>query len=158
MPPAKILPHLWRPGLWRFMGHMMRSGGAHAATITDAETYEHDAVLEVPGRPRVVHTPGHTGGHSALLLEERGVLFVGDALCTWNPLTGSRAPQLMPKPFNEDNAACRRSLEAIAAADAGVLLPGHGEPWRGRPATAIDQALGRLRPGRRAGRGRPVAR
>lgn len=138
--PVKLLPSIWRPGLWRFMGHMTRNGGAHPAKLEGAETYTDGDVLDVPGRPRVLHTPGHTVGHSALHFEERGVLFAGDALCTWNPLTGSRRPQRMPDPFNEDNAAGRRSLETIAAVDAGLMLCGHGEPWRGSPADAVAQA------------------
>src|SRR3712207_4568652 len=36
------------------------------ATVGDAD------VLDVPGRPRVIATVGHTPGHSALLFEERG--------------------------------------------------------------------------------------
>jgi glyoxylase-like metal-dependent hydrolase (beta-lactamase superfamily II) len=97
-------------------------------------------VLEVPGRPRVLFTPGHTSGHCALLLEDRGVLFAGDSICTWNPLTGGRTPQLMPYVFNEDNNACVTSLDAIAGADAGVILPGHGDPWDGSPAKAAERA------------------
>jgi glyoxylase-like metal-dependent hydrolase (beta-lactamase superfamily II) len=138
--PAKLARQLWRPGLWGFMGHMARRGGAHPASVEADATFGDGAVLDVPGRLRVLHTPGHTAGHSSLLLGDRGVLFVGDALCTWNPITGRRAPQLMPRFFNEDNRACASSLGAIAAADAGVLLPGHGDPWHGSPDTAAEQA------------------
>jgi glyoxylase-like metal-dependent hydrolase (beta-lactamase superfamily II) len=46
----------------------------------------------VPGRPRVLHTPGHTGGHCAFVLEERGALIAGDLLCTLNPLVGHGEP------------------------------------------------------------------
>ena len=31
-----------------------------------------------PGRPRVIHTPGHTAGNAALSLADRDVLIVGD--------------------------------------------------------------------------------
>ena len=138
--PAKLARQLWRPGLWRFMGHMIRSGGAHPAGVEADATFDDGDVLDVPGSPRVLHTPGHTGGHSSLLLGDRRVLLVGDALCTWNPISGRRAPQLMPRFFNEDNRACVSSLDAIAEADAGVLLPGHGDPWHGSPAIAADRA------------------
>jgi glyoxylase-like metal-dependent hydrolase (beta-lactamase superfamily II) len=138
--PLKLLTHLWRPALWRFFGYMARRGGGKPPSVDADATFSDGDVLDVPGRPRVLFTPGHTAGHSALLLEDRGVLFVGDSLCTWNPLTGSRSPQLMPHPFNEDNGACVRSLDAIAEADAGVLLPGHGDPWHGSPAKAAERA------------------
>jgi glyoxylase-like metal-dependent hydrolase (beta-lactamase superfamily II) len=140
--PIKLVSQLWRPGLWRFMGHMMRAGGAKPHSVEDAETFRGGEVLDVPGRPRVLDTPGHTKGHSALLFDDRGVLFVGDELCTWNPLTGRRGPQLMPRVFNVDNGACLRSLDTIAQTDAKVLLPGHGDPWHGTAAAAAARARG----------------
>jgi glyoxylase-like metal-dependent hydrolase (beta-lactamase superfamily II) len=138
--PLKVLTNAWRPSLWRFFGYMARRGGGKPPSVQADATYADGDVLDVPGRPRVLFTPGHTAGHSSVLLEDRGVLFAGDALCTWNPLTGSRTPQLMPRVFNEDNRACLSSLEAIAGADAGVLLPGHGDPWHGSPAKAAERA------------------
>jgi glyoxylase-like metal-dependent hydrolase (beta-lactamase superfamily II) len=138
--PVKLLPYLWRPALWRFLGHMARRGGGRPPGVEADATFSGGEVLDVPGRPRVLHTPGHTSGHSAFLLEDRRVLFAGDSVCTWNPLNGSRVPQVMPRAFNEDNRACAESLEAIAGADAGVLLPGHGDPWHGSPAVAAARA------------------
>jgi glyoxylase-like metal-dependent hydrolase (beta-lactamase superfamily II) len=138
--PAKLARYLWRPALWRFMGHMAHRGGAHPPAIEPDDTFTHGDVLDVPGRPRVLHTPGHTAGHCALLFDDRRVLFVGDSICTWNPLTGARSPQLMPYYFNEDNRAAVRSLDVLAGAGAEVLLPGHGEPWHGTPATAAERA------------------
>jgi glyoxylase-like metal-dependent hydrolase (beta-lactamase superfamily II) len=138
--PPKLLPLLWRPAFWRFMGHMARRGGGKPPHIERAETFADGQQLDVPGRPRVAHTPGHTPGHCALVLEDRGVLFVGDSLCTWNPLTSERRPQLMPRQFNSDNRACTESLERLARLDAEVLLPGHGDPFRGTPAAAVELA------------------
>jgi glyoxylase-like metal-dependent hydrolase (beta-lactamase superfamily II) len=138
--PVKLVREMWRPALWRFMVHMGRRGGGHPPGLETDATFGDGEVLDVPGRPRVLYTPGHTAGHSAILFGDRGVLFVGDSLCTWNPLTGSRGPQLMPHAFNEDNRACLSSLEAIAGADAGVLLPGHGDAWHGSPAVAAERA------------------
>jgi glyoxylase-like metal-dependent hydrolase (beta-lactamase superfamily II) len=138
--PLKLLTNAWRPALWRFFVYMARRGGGNPPGVEADATFADGDVLDVPGRPRVLFTPGHTAGHSALLLEDRGVLFVGDSLCTWNPLTGGRTPQLMPRVFNEDNRACLSSLDAVAGAGAGVLLPGHGDPWHGSPAKAAERA------------------
>jgi glyoxylase-like metal-dependent hydrolase (beta-lactamase superfamily II) len=138
--PTKLARELWRPALWRFFGYMARRGGAHPRGVEADGTFADGEVLDVPGRPRVLHTPGHTAGHCAFLFADRGVLFVGDSICTWNPLTGSRTPQVMPHAMNVDNRACVNSLEAIGAADAGVLLPGHGDPWHGSPAKAAERA------------------
>ena len=75
-----------------------------------------------------------------LLFEGAGALFVGDALCTWNPLTGARGTQLMPSALNVDNELCLESLDRIEALDASVVLPGHGDPLRESPAAAVDAA------------------
>jgi len=138
--PIHIVPLLWRPALWRFMGHMARAGGARPTPIEGAETFTDGDVLDVPGSPRVVHTPGHTDGHCALLFERQGALFVGDELCTWNPISGRLGPQLMPKPFNVSLAECVESLSRLEPLGASVILPGHGEPWSGSPAAAAERA------------------
>ena len=106
--PVHAVPLIVRPAFWRFMLYMARGGGAKPAKIEGAETFGGGDVLDVPGSPKVVETPGHTAGHCALLLEDKNVLFAGDELCTWNPITGVRKPQLMPRQFNESNEACLR--------------------------------------------------
>jgi glyoxylase-like metal-dependent hydrolase (beta-lactamase superfamily II) len=138
--PAKLVPLMVRPAFWRFMGHMARKGGAKPEAVTDAETFTDGEALEVPGHPRAVHTPGHTDGHCVLLFETHRALFVGDALCTWNPLSGERGPRLMPKQFAVSYAQAKDSLARIEGLDADVVLPGHGDPWIGSPADAVAQA------------------
>ncbi|MFN2616008.1 MAG: MBL fold metallo-hydrolase [Thermoleophilaceae bacterium] len=138
--PARQLRLMWRSGFRRFMRGMVRAGGAKPPRVEGAETFEDGQVLDVPGSPRVVHTPGHTPGHSVLLFEGRSALFVGDAMCTWNPVDGTRDPQLLPSPLNEDNVATLGSLAAIEGLKAELLLPGHGEPWRDGPRAAAERA------------------
>jgi glyoxylase-like metal-dependent hydrolase (beta-lactamase superfamily II) len=138
--PVHLVRHMWRPRFWRFMGHMTRGGGARPPKIEGAETFADGDVLDVPGRPRVVHTPGHTAGHCALLFERQGALFVGDALCTWNPLTGRSGPQVMPSAFNVSTDRCFESLVAIEQLEASVILPGHGDAWHGSPSAAAARA------------------
>jgi len=51
----------------------------HYAARPDAMAYDDEAVFDVGGaRVRTIHLPGHTRGHSALLIEPEGVLFLGD--------------------------------------------------------------------------------
>ena len=113
-----------------------RLGAARTPNITELTTFT-DGDLDVPGRPRIIPTPGHSPGHVAFHLPDRGVLIAGDALCTYNPLTGKRGPQLMPRAFAFDIGQAQASLAALERIDAGVLLLGHGEPWTDGPAAAV---------------------
>jgi glyoxylase-like metal-dependent hydrolase (beta-lactamase superfamily II) len=143
--PVRALPRVvWRWRFWMVMGQMTRAGGAKPPKIENAETFVDGDVLDVPGRPRAVHTPGHTDGHCVLLFEGRSSLFVGDALCTVNFFTGRLGPQLMPGPTNVSTSQARDSLAAIEPLDASLLLPGHGEQWHGSPAAAVGQARAAL--------------
>lgn len=53
-----------------------------------------ETTLDVPGRPRVLATPGHTYGHVALHLPDRDAVITGDALVTLDPYTGRRVAVL----------------------------------------------------------------
>lgn len=142
--PRKILPDLWRPSLWRLIGSMALAGGGRPTRVEDAETFE-GGVLDVPGGPRVIPTPGHTPGHCAFHFEQHGALFVGDAMCNRSPVTGRTGPQLMPHAFNVSNESALRSLDAIDSVEAEVLLAGHGEPWREGVSAAVSEARSRGR-------------
>jgi glyoxylase-like metal-dependent hydrolase (beta-lactamase superfamily II) len=143
--PTRLLPQLWRPTLWRLLIHFVRGGAMKPPHVDGAEIYGDGEVLDVPGRPRVIPTPGHSPGHCALFLEERGVLFAGDALCTLNPMTFRPGPQLMPSGFNTSDAEAEASLQAVADTGAETVLVGHGEPWTGGAAAAVERAREALR-------------
>jgi glyoxylase-like metal-dependent hydrolase (beta-lactamase superfamily II) len=138
--PIHFLALLLRPRFLGTVGHFLRRGALSPAKIEGAETFEDGDVLNVPGRPRVVHTPGHTPGHCVFLFEGQRALFVGDALCTLNLVTGSTGPQLMHSGQNQSDDGARESLKQLEDLEADVLLPGHGEPWRGSPADAVRRA------------------
>jgi glyoxylase-like metal-dependent hydrolase (beta-lactamase superfamily II) len=138
--PHHIVAELWRPTLWRTVAGMVQAQGYKLVKITGAETFGDNDVLDVPGQPRVIFTPGHTPGHAAFLFEERRALFVGDAMCTLSPVTHARGPQLMPRAMNESNADALRSLDELEPIQADVVLFGHGEPWRDGTDAAVMQA------------------
>ena len=96
--------------------------------------------LPVPGRPRVVPTPGHTYGHVALHLPDRGAVIAGDALVTFNPYTGAAGPQIVAGAATADSARALASLEALAATEARTVLPGHGAPWTEGVGSAVERA------------------
>lgn len=136
---GSALPYLARPALWRFLAMGARNGGLRTTKVGEVQTFT-DGVLDVPGHPRVVPTPGHSPGHVSLHLPDRGVLVAGDALCTYHVLTGARGPQLMPRAFAADQRQALDSLAALEGLEAGVTLFGHGEPWTESPAAAVARA------------------
>ena len=142
--PLNVVKQLWRPRLVRMLAMMTRAGAAKPTPVEGAETYADGQSLDVPGSPRVIHTPGHSPGQCAIHFEQRGVLFAGDALCSLNMLTGSRGPQLMPHPFNTSDATARASLSKLEGVEAGLVLFGHGEPWARGVAAALAAARERL--------------
>ena len=123
-----------------FLFHMARNGALKPPHIEDARPIADGDELDVPGRPRVIHTPGHTPGHCALYFTQNSTLIVGDLMCTWHPLLGRTGPQIMPASFNVSSAQCLESLKRIEGLFANVTLPGHGEPWTGTPAEAAAKA------------------
>jgi|tagenome__1003787_1003787.scaffolds.fasta_scaffold20608886_2 glyoxylase-like metal-dependent hydrolase (beta-lactamase superfamily II) len=136
---GSLLAQLWRPPLWKLLVAATRDGGLKTPKLTEVTPFT-EGDLDVPGRPRIVPTPGHSPGHVSFHLPDRGVLIAGDALCNYNPLRGSRGPQLMPSPFAYDNAQMLASLDALERIDAGLLVFGHGEPWTEGPAAAVARA------------------
>ena len=108
--------------------------------VGEVVTYGDGDVLPVPGLPQVIPTPGHTDGHCSLLLEDRGTLIAGDAIVTLDPYTNRKGPRMVARAATADVARNTASLDAIAATDASLLLPGHGEPVREGARVAADQA------------------
>ena len=135
-----MLANLWRPLPRVILRDTLRNGGMRPSKVADPETFSDGDVLDVPGRPKVIHTPGHTAGHSALLFEGKRVLFAGDAIITHELVTGGAGVRLMPHFVNEDNRACLVSLDRLEPVDADLVLVGHGTPWRDGPAAAARQA------------------
>ena len=140
-PPREgsIASSLWRPAALRFTAHTSRNGG-RPQRVADVNTFIDGAVIDVPGSPRAVHTPGHSYGHSALHFAEHDLLVAGDALCSRNPLTGTTGPQLMPAPLNTSTETALRSLDRLEPIAATHVVFGHGDPWPGGVAEAVRRA------------------
>jgi glyoxylase-like metal-dependent hydrolase (beta-lactamase superfamily II) len=84
----------------------------HYTERPDAKAFRDGDVFELGGgvRVRVIHTPGHTRGHSALLIEPDGVLYLGDIdLSSFGPYYGDAWSDL--EDF-ERSLALVRTLEA----------------------------------------------
>lgn len=135
-----LLPTLWRPTATGFVLHATVRGFMTPTWVSDVQPFDTGDTLDVPGRPRVIATPGHTEGHVSFALAEHGVVISGDALVTLDVLTRERGPRLMPDPVNTNPAQVRTSLAALERLDAGMLLPGHGEPHQGPIADTVARA------------------
>ena len=131
---------LIRPAFVPLRDERLAGRWGHIPPITELATFADGERLDVPGHPRIIHTPGHTPGECVVHIEERGVVFTGDALVTLDPPTGKVGPAVLGAPFTEDRAGAFDSLERIRATGAGTLLPGHGEPWRDGVADAVQLA------------------
>ena len=83
----------------------------------------------------MIALPGHTPGSAALHLASRDTLFVGDALATYAVTTGAEGPMIAP--FSADPATALASLARLDGVEAGLVLPGHGQPWTGGVADAV---------------------
>lgn len=137
--PAILYP-LRYPRAIRILGSMARAGAFKVRGVRGVQAMAPDSVLDVPGRPRVVFTPGHTAGHCALHLPDRGALITGDALVTLDPYTGFTGPQIVARAATADTGQALASLDALAATGAQVVLPGHGAVWRTGVQAAVDHA------------------
>lgn len=106
-------------------------------TLTDGQTIELGAL----GGLRVIHTPGHTGGHCSLLLPSRRLLILGDAL---NNLNGTL--QVSFDAVNDDTPQARRTVIALGETpDIDVLVFGHGAPILRDGSAALQAAAGRTK-------------
>ncbi len=135
------LRRAWRPKIFRFAVNAIRHGGLQPEHVTDVSTFEDGEAIDAPGNPIAVFTPGHTEGHCGLHLPDKGVLITGDALITvdvWDP--DRRSPQMIRRQFNYNHDQAIQSLDRFTDLEADVIVPGHGEPWRGHPREAVAQA------------------
>jgi glyoxylase-like metal-dependent hydrolase (beta-lactamase superfamily II) len=127
-------PMKFRP-LAGFLWYSARHGGLRIPPVGEVMTYADGEALDVPGRPRIIHVPGHTPGSVAIHVPAADALFLGDTMTTRNVLTGVRGPK--PAPFTLDPAQARTSLDRIEGVDATWVLPGHGPAYDGGVPEAV---------------------
>lgn len=89
-------------------------------------------LLPIGGGLRVYHTPGHSAGHVAFLLErDGGLLFAGDAC--------ANLPVLAYSIVYDDIAEGRRSLARLAGLNFAAVCFGHGGLLRGEAARRFNR-------------------
>lgn len=99
-----------------------RANGFPAVVV--GEEFADGAVLPIAGGLRVVHTPGHTMGHVALLHEPTSVLITGDSI--WNV----RRMKWSIKAFCQDIALNAKTAHVLGELDYAVAAFTHGKPVR----------------------------
>ncbi|HZC71001.1 MAG TPA: MBL fold metallo-hydrolase [Jatrophihabitans sp.] len=127
--PVKVGP------LAGFLWYSARRGGLRIRPATELQAITDGQVLDVPGSPRIIHTPGHTPGSVAVHVPAVDALFVGDDMTTRNVLTGVKGPK--PAPFTLEPEQAIASLDRLAGVDATWVLPGHGPAWDGGASEAV---------------------
>ena len=136
----RLLYPLRYPRGRRMLTDMARAGALRVRGVRGLRSLAAGTVLDVPGRPRVVFTPGHTAGHCALHLADRSTVLSGDALVTLDISTGHTGPQIVAGAATADRAQALASLDALLETRAGTVLPGHGDPWRSGIEAAVTHA------------------
>ena len=106
-----------------FAGRMMNRLGRKAngfPAVVVGEEFADGQVLPIAGGLRVVHTPGHTEGHVALLHEPTGVLITGDSI--WNV----RKMRWSIKAFCQDIKLNEKTAHVLGELDYQVAAFTHG--------------------------------
>lgn len=121
-----------------FGGRLMErlpGGGFQPAEV--AEEFVDGQLLDIAGGLEVVHTPGHSPGHVALLHRASGTLVTGDSIVN---VRGMRWP---PASFCTNFALTKQTATRLAELDYSTAAFTHGPHIADDPRTAIRDFLRR---------------
>ena len=124
----------------RALRHMIANGAAKQSKVAEVTPFDDSDQLDVPGRLRAIHTPGHTDGHCVLYAPSQNALFVGDALNNVHIFTGKPGPQVAPAAANTSTDQAFESLARIEDLDASTVYFGHGHPSTAGPRAVVAAA------------------
>jgi glyoxylase-like metal-dependent hydrolase (beta-lactamase superfamily II) len=137
-----LLSNAWRPYTATMLGVAVINGVFTLPHLTKVETIADGQRLDIPGKPVILHTPGHTDGEICVYLENSNTLISGDTIVTRNLLTGALGtPQITNPVLTKDYRQAMRSLDLLRELGEVTILPGHGNSWKGNMNDAIDTAL-----------------
>lgn len=150
-PPVRMRRNLWRPSALRMLAEGALDSVFTQPPVPGARSFGGDEQLDVPGRLRAVHVPGHSPGNCTLHHPGRDAMFTGDTLMTLDPMFGGEGPIVFSEHPRNDQL-CLDNLTLLRPYASAALLPAHGEPDTTRGALGAAIARARIaRPGR-AGR------
>ena len=146
LPWLALLSNAWRPPVAKMLVIATTNGVFKCSRLKEVQAIEDGQTLDVPGRPVVHHTPGHTAGEIVLHFPQRRALISGDALVTRQLYSGEQGtPQLTPPALNSDFKQACESLRSLSSLGELTILSGHGTPWTGDIAEAVDIAISNAR-------------
>jgi glyoxylase-like metal-dependent hydrolase (beta-lactamase superfamily II) len=141
LPWYGLLSNAWRPYILKMLLTAIWNGILRIPTIKEVITFNDGDVLNVPGKPLVIHMPGHTNGSCSFYIKDRKVLFSGDNLVAQNTMQGKDGdPQIMHPLLNKDFKEAHKSLDLLKNLGEVIMLSGHGKPWIGNLKIAVELA------------------
>lgn len=141
--PLAMLAMLRHAHSRRALRHMAPRGGAKQPPVAEVIPFEDGDDLDVPGRLRAIHTPGHTEGHCVLLALSEDALFIGDAVNNMDIITGTPGGHIAPRPANVSTEQAYASLSQIEGLEAATLYFGHGDPSTAGTRAIVAEARAR---------------
>lgn len=138
---GQVIVRAWRPRVFRWMVHVIKSGALKAEPATGAQAWTADTLKNLPGKPEAVLLPGHTPGNVSVLLPEARAIAVGDSFVSGHPLSRTAGPQMLHPMFHTNPAQALAATRRLDEIDASVVLPGHGSALR----MSLADALAALR-------------
>lgn len=111
-----------------FAAEISEPGGMQAPLIGEVQAFADGQTLDVPGRPTVVHTPGHSHGHAALVFATHGVIIAGDGLHAQRSDRADRGADRSHRVQRLQRPSAR--VARSAGRDDGTVRVGHGDPWK----------------------------
>lgn len=109
----------------------IKPGGTKYEALSVDQTLEDGEMLPMVKDVQIIHTPGHSAGHIALLMQQDGVLIAGD-IC-------SNVMGLGYSILNEDRALARRSILHVATYPFEKAVFGHGSALTKRANQALKE-------------------
>lgn len=97
-----------------------KQGAPYFYTHVDKLLKDSD-MLDICGGIKVIHTPGHTPGHIALLLEQSKIIIAGDAANIVNGALSGADPQ-----YTRDTAQAQASFEKMMSVNPASVVCYHG--------------------------------
>lgn len=115
--PMKLTPGIIN---WMVYHLVIKKAGNIIAPLTVEEKLKDNDIIPVAGGIQVIHTPGHSAGHIALLVKEQGVLIAADICANFGKLAYST--------LYEDIVIGKQSILKTTNFSFDKALFGHGSP------------------------------